>query len=96
MSRKKRNLLITLVLIIILIGIAACSSSLMLRVAVFPYSPASAFTMKYKVVKNESDNIKLYNITKNAPIERGTEGKLTTWAVYSFGPFHYAKYYGDA
>ena len=73
-----------------------CSPGLMLRIAVFPYSPASSFTMKYEEEKSELKGVKVFRITENAPVENGTEGELTTWAVYNIGPFHFAKYYGEA
>ncbi len=96
MNGRKRRQLLTIASIVVAIGIASCSPGLMLRLAVFPYSPSSAFTMKYEVERGERDNIRLYRITANAPVEKDTRGELTTWAVYRFGPFHYAKYYGEA
>lgn len=96
MVSRKKKVIIILVAVVIFIGVATCSSEFMLRAAVFLYSPSSAFSMKYKYIGDETNNVRLYKITENAPIEKGTEGELTTWAVYSFGPFHYAKYFGEA
>ena len=45
--------------------------------------------------KRSLENITLYIIRENAPVERATQGELTTWAVKSIGPFHYAYYYGE-
>jgi hypothetical protein len=96
MINKKKRMLISFAAIVIILGVAMSSSSFMLRLAVFSYSPSSAFTMKYEQVKSDSKGAKIYRIIENAPIEKGTRGELTTWAVYSIGPFHYARYHGEA
>lgn len=85
----------TLVVAVILIFIAMCSTDFMLRAAVFMYSPKSAITVEYIESDQKSEEGDLYTITENAPIEKDTQGVLTTWVVRHFGPLKIVSYYGE-
>lgn len=97
---EKKKIIIRTIIALVIFGApisASLSKDFMLRAAVFLVSPQSALTMEYEYYKNlsDSDNAKLYIITKNIPIEKETQGQLYTWVVYNYGPFHFAKYYGE-
>ena len=89
---KIRTAIICIAMIICMLSL---SVDMTLRTVVFFYSPKSAVSMEYE--KSEDiDAVKtLYRITENPPVENATQQELYTWAVYSFGPFHFAKYYGE-
>lgn len=70
------------------------STDFALRAAVFFHSPSSAMTMKYREIDSEQGTC-LYEITRNAPVEKSTDGTLTTWEVHRYGPFKVATYYGE-
>lgn len=80
---------------VILLGISL-SPMLSLRAAVLFRSPVSAFTSEIRELhySDETSNRHIYALS-NPPVERVTNGKLSTWAVVSMGPFHYAYYYGE-
>lgn len=94
MINKKRAVAL-LVVAVILIFIAMCSTDFMLRVAVFMHSPKSAVTMSYEKSDQKNEGEEFYTITKNAPIEKETQGTLTTWSVHHFGPLKFVRYYGE-
>ena len=92
----KHKLLIILIIILCMISVIP---DLTLRCAVFFDSPKSAFTIEYERADDHPDDTgyrHMYRIIRNEPIEKTTEGHLYTWAVYHIGPFHYARYYGEA
>jgi hypothetical protein len=95
-KKIKKETVITLIIIGGLISVTM-SKDFMLRSAVFFVSPKSALTMEYEYYKDlpDSDNAKLYVITKNIPVEKATQGELYTWVVYNYGPFYFAAYYGE-
>lgn len=93
--REKEKRVFVIVIFIVAIGNILMPSSGTLRLAVFAISPRSAFTMEYKYIDTEPDGEEIYRITKNPPIEKATQGELTTWAVCRIGPFKYARYYGE-
>jgi hypothetical protein len=71
------------------------SESLSLRVAAVFVSPKSAVMMKIKY--SHTDNgVRVYEITKNIPVEKETGESLVHWGVHHIGPFCYAEYYGEA
>ncbi len=93
---KKHKLAVVLICILIAVGAASLSAEAALRTAVFIWgSPKSAFTMEYEEIGEVGKFTTLYTIRENAPVERETQHTLYTWAVFSFGPFHYAYYYGE-
>lgn len=92
---KKKKYFLLRVIILILITAAFCSTDFVLRVGVFFFSPKSAVTMEYELAGKGETGEQLYRITKNTPIEEVTQGYLYTWAVKSFGPFHFGYYYGE-
>lgn len=97
---EKKKIIIRTIIALVIFGApisASLSKDFMLRAAVFPVSPQSALTMEYEYYKDlpNRDNAKLYIITKNIPVEKETQGELYTWVVYNYGPFHFAKYYGE-
>lgn len=97
---EKKKIIIRTIIALVIFGApisASLSKDFMLRAAVFPVSPQSALTMEYEYYKDlpDRDNAKLYIITKNIPVEKETQGQLYTWVVYNYGPFHFAKYYGE-
>lgn len=94
MTKKKKTVVI-LGVVLILAVFAVCSTGFMFRAAVFTHSPASAVTMQYKASDAATRDRDLYVITKNAPVEKATQGTLTTWIVYHFGPLKFVKYYGE-
>ncbi|MER2191290.1 MAG: hypothetical protein ABS951_10045 [Solibacillus sp.] len=51
--------------------------------------PASAFGSDF--IQHEDS---LYKLTK-PPIERATQGTLTTFIVHQYGPIYLAQYYGE-
>ncbi len=94
MTRRRKNFSIAII-VIILILFAMTSEDFMLRAAVFVHSPRSALTMEYEPVGDNTNREDLYAITKNAPVEKATQGILTTWVVHHYGPFKIAGYYGE-
>lgn len=92
-KRKKTRVVAAIVVLAILL--AMCSTDIMLRLAVFTYSPKSAVTMKYKKADDRSAGKDLYVITENVPVKKATQGMLETWEVYHFGPLKFAHYYGE-
>lgn len=94
-TKKNRKAAYILSAIVIVLLCMSFSTSIMLRVAVFFYSPKSAFNMDYAYYKDEGKNGKVYKITKNPPVEESTDGILTTWIVYNIGPIKYATYHGE-
>lgn len=64
-------------------------------VAAFFFDIGSAFTMKYEKIEDVSKHKAIYRIRENVPVEKSTQGDLTTWMVYHFGPFNFAYYYGE-
>ena len=94
MNKKKIITIITC--IVIVLGLISLSEAATLRAAVFVnFAPVKAFTMEFEESNYSPENVKLYIIRENPPVERATQGELTTWAVKSIGPFHYAYYYGE-
>lgn len=94
MNKKKIITIITS--IVIVLGLISLSEAATLRAAVFmSFAPVKAFTMEFEESKYSPENVKLYIIRDDPPVERATQGELTTWAVKSIGPFHYAYYYGE-
>ena len=94
MNKKKIITIITS--IVIVLGLISLSEAATLRAAVFmSFAPVKAFTMEFEESNYSPENVKLYIIRENPPVERATQGELTTWAVKSIGPFHYAYYYGE-
>lgn len=91
---KKKAITILIVFAVLLL-LAMCSTEFMLRAAVFIYSPKSAINMEYQEKKGQGEE-DLYVITKNAPIEEGTQASLETWIVYHFGPLKFVRYYGES
>lgn len=70
-KRKKTGAVAAIVVLLILL--AMCSTDIMLRLAVFTYSPKSAVTMKYKKSDDRSAGKDLYVITENVPVEKATQ-----------------------
>ena len=64
-----------------------------LRCSVFFRSPVSAVTTDIQKLEC-GENETLYYLDR-PPVERSTESELSTWAVKSAGPFHFAYYYGE-
>lgn len=95
MSVKRKSAGIVGICILIIICIISLSAGAALRTSVFFYSPQSAFSIEYRKVKTIGENQTLYRITANPPMEKATQQELYTWMIYSFGPFHFAKYYGE-
>lgn len=98
MSKKKQIRKIVIASILIVLMLISLSEAATLRAAVFvSFAPIKAFTMEFEESKRSMPpkNTTIYIIRENAPIERATQGELTTWAVKSIGPFHYAYYYGE-
>ena len=94
MNKKKIITIITS--IVIVLGLISLSEAATLRAAVFmSFAPVKAFTMEFEESNYSPENVKLYIIRENPPVERATQNELTTWAVKSVGPFHYAYYYGE-
>lgn len=94
MNKKKIITIITS--IVIVLGLISLSEAATLRAAVFmSFAPVKAFTMEFEESNYSPENVKLYIIRENPPVERATQGELKTWAVKSIGPFHYAYYYGE-
>lgn len=94
MNKKKIITIITS--IVIVLGLISLSEAATLRAAVFmSFAPVKAFTMEFEESKYSPENATIYIIRENPPVERATQGELTTWAVKSVGPFHYAYYYGE-
>ena len=94
MSKKMKDLIGIICIIAVLI-IFVCTPGMALRTSAFMYDAGSAFTLQFEKVTDISKYKTIYRITENVPIERGTEGQLTTWQVFHFGPFHFATYYGE-
>ena len=95
---KKKIAKIIVAVILISTVLISLSEAAALRAAVFlSFAPVKAFTMDFEESKRSAQpkNTTIYIIRENAPIERATQGELTTWAVKSIGPFHYAYYYGE-
>ena len=96
MSRKKKKTRTISTSIVIVLGLISLSEAATLRATIFmSFAPVKAFTMEFEESKYSPENVKLYIIRENPPVERATQGELTTWAVKSIGPFHYAYYYGE-
>ena len=97
MSKQKKLKIICIALAVIIATMFSASNNLSLRLAVFLESPKSAFTMKYEKIEldESNENAAFFYIKKNPPIGSAGNG-MYTWVVYSYGPFHYAKYYGEA
>lgn len=96
MSRKKKKTITIITSIVIVLGLISLSEAATLRATIFmSFAPVKAFTMEFEESKYSPENVKLYIIRENPPVERATQGELTTWAVKSIGPFHYAYYYGE-
>ena len=94
MNKKKITTIITC--IVIVLGLISLSEAATLRAAVFVnFAPVKAFTMEFEESNYSPENVKLYIIRDNPQVECATQGELTTWAVKSIGPFHYAYYYGE-
>lgn len=90
---KMKKLLMCIAIVLVVISL---SETLTLRAAVFLRSPESAVTSQLKDISDSrEESSKKYYVLSKPPVERVTQGKLTTWAVTSFGPFHYAYYYGE-
>ena len=81
--------------IVAVIVITHCTPGMALRTSAFMYDMGSAFTLEYKMIKYVSEHKTIYRITENVPIEKSTQGELTTWLVHHFGPFNFATYYGE-
>lgn len=81
--------------IIAVIMILHCTPGMALRSGAFLFDIGSAFTMKFEKVDDVSKHKSKYIIRENEPVEKSTQGELTTWMVYHFGPFNYAYYYGE-
>ena len=98
MSKKKQKRKIVIVSILIVLMLISLSEAATLRAEVFvSFAPIKAFTMEFEESKRSAQpkNTTIYIIRENVPVERSTQGELTTWAVKSIGPFHYAYYYGE-
>lgn len=97
MNRRKRITILSIGVALIVAIIISISVNLSLRFAVFFESPKSAITLEYENIKTDEtkENTNFYRITKNPP-SGGSGNGMYTWVVYSYGPFHYAKYYGEA
>ena len=95
--RHKKVTIICITFVAMIAIMISVSANLSLRLAVFFESPKSAFTMEYKKVEldESKDDTTFYCITKNPP-SGGAGNGMCTWVVYSYGPFHYAEYYGEA
>lgn len=91
---KKRGAIIACIISIFIL-FAMCSTEIMFRTAVFMHSPKSAICMKYKKMDDATHGKDLYIITENPPIEKATQGILTTWIVYHIGPLKIVRYYGE-
>ncbi|MCB6993888.1 hypothetical protein LI177_10390 [bacterium 210820-DFI.6.37] len=95
MKTKKAKIIIVIICIAMIICMISLSVDATLRTVIFFYSPKSAVSMEYEKLKDIDDTKTLYRITENSPMEKATQNELYTWVVYSFGPFHFAKYYGE-
>ena len=92
----KRKIKVIITGILIVLGLISLSESATLRAAVFMrFEPVKAFTMEFEESNSSPENATIYIIRNNPPVERATQNELTTWAVKSIGPFHYAYYYGE-
>lgn len=92
---KKKKVIIIATIILIFVLFAMCSTEVMFRTAVFMHSPKSAICMKYRKLDDVTNGKDLYIITENPPIEKSTQGILTTWIVYHVGPLKIVRYYGE-
>lgn len=93
-ARNKKGLTILMCLVVIAV-VLTCTPGMALRTSSLVYDMGSAFTMEFEKVIDLDKNRTLYRITENVPVEKSTQGELTTWQVYHFGPFNFAKYYGE-
>lgn len=94
---KKKHVIAIVVTILLL----SCYAPIPLRIAVFFYSPGSAFNkMTYEKLVDHPDRTwyrELYWIKDKTPIDYWTKDPLCTWVVYKIGPFHlFSTYYGEA
>lgn len=92
---EKRKGLKVLVCIVIVAVLLTCTPGMALRTSAFFFDIGSAFTMKFEKVDDVSKHKAIYRIRENVPVEKSTQGELTTWMVYHFGPFNFAYYYGE-
>lgn len=91
-----RKVKILLICIAIVLAVISLSETLTLRTAVFLHSPKSAVTSQLEDISDSrGESLGKYYILSSPPVDRQTQNKLTTWAVISIGPFHYAYYYGE-
>ena len=94
--RSKKKIKVIIAGILIALCLISLSEAATLRAAVFvSFAPVKAFTMEFEESNYSPEDVTLYIIRENPPVERATQGELTTWAVKSIGPFHYAYYYGE-
>lgn len=84
-----------LVGVIVIAFILTCTPGMALRTSALFFDMGSAFTLKYEKKEDVSRHKAVYRITENVPVEKATQGELCTWMVYHYGPFHFAKYYGE-
>ena len=92
-GRKRAG--VAMICIVLFFCAISFSAEASLRSAVFMFDMKSAFTMEYRELRQLDEHRTLYAIDEDTPVERATQNELTTWVVYSFGPFHYAWYYGE-
>jgi len=83
------------VCLVVIAVVLTCTPGMALRTSAFMCDMGSAFTMEFETVIALDKHRTLYKITDNVPVEKSTRGELTTWQVYHFGPFNFAKYYGE-
>ena len=94
--RSKKKIKVIIAGILVALCLISLSETATLRAAVFvTFAPTKAFTMEFEESNYSPEDVTLYIIRKNPPVERATQCELTTWAVKSIGPFHYAYYYGE-
>lgn len=93
---KKKKGIKVLVGIIVIAFLLTCTPGMALRTSAFFFDIGSAFTLEYEKKEDVSKHKTIYRITENVPVEKATQGELRTWMVYHFGPFNFAKYYGEA
>lgn len=91
----KRKGLKVIACIVVIAVVLTCTPGMALRTSAFMFDMGSAFTLEFEKVEDLSEHKTIYRITENVPVEKSTQGNLTTWQVYHFGPFNIATYYGE-
>lgn len=91
---KKKGITV-LVCIVVIAVILTFTPGMALRTSAFFFDMCSAFTLEVEKVEELSEHKTIYRITENVPVEKSTQGELTTWQIYHFGPFNFATYYGE-